>query len=126
MKKSAGISFVSALLAAMVFMLSVSFQAQPVKVAGIWNMTVDTPSGAGTPVFVLKQENDTLITGTYAGQLGESPVKGTIKANKVSLKFYAAEMDIEYIGIVEGNTMKGKVVFGTVGEGTFTGTRKED
>jgi hypothetical protein len=126
MKKSTRISLVSAALSLIVFMLSVSFQAQPVKVAGTWNMTVDTPQGAGTPVFVLKQENDTLLTGTYVGRLGESPVKGTIKANKVSLKFYAAEMDIEYIGIVEGNTMKGKIVFGTVGEGTFTGKRKED
>jgi hypothetical protein len=34
-------------------------------------------------------------------------------------------MDISYSGTVEGNTMKGKVVFGTIGEGTFTGIRKE-
>ena len=59
MKKSTRISLVSAALSLIVFMLSVSFQAQTVKVAGTWNMTVDTPQGAGTPVFVLKQENDT-------------------------------------------------------------------
>jgi hypothetical protein len=105
--------------------LSVSFQTQKPVVTGTWNMTVETSAGTGTPVFVLKQNNDTLITGTYKGQFGEAPVKGSIKVNKISLKFSASDMEISYSGIVDGNTMKGKAVFGTIGEGTFTGIRKE-
>ena len=105
--------------------LSVSFQTQKPAVTGTWNMTVETSAGTGTPVFVLKQNNDTLITGTYKGQFGEAPVKGSIKVNKINLKFSASDMDISYSGIVDGNTMKGKVVFGTMAEGTFTGIRKE-
>jgi hypothetical protein len=105
--------------------LSVSFQPQKAIVTGTWNMTVETSAGSGTPVFILKQENDTLITGTYKGQFGEAPVKGSIKINKISLRFSASDMEISYSGIVDGNTMKGKAVFGTVGEGTFTGIRKE-
>ena len=105
--------------------LSVSFQTQKPVVTGTWNMTVETSAGTGTPVFVLKQNNDTLITGTYKGQFGEAPVKGSIKVNKINLKFSASDMDISYSGIVDGNTMKGKVVFGTMAEGTFTGIRKE-
>ncbi len=89
-------------------------------------MTVETSAGSGTPVFVLKQENDTLITGTYKGQFGEAPVNGTIKFNKINLKFSASDLAMEYTGTVDGNSMKGKVVFGTMGEGTFTGTRKEN
>jgi hypothetical protein len=35
-------------------------------------------------------------------------------------------MDIVYTGTVDGNNMKGKVVFGTMGDGTFTGIKKTD
>ena len=126
MKKSKQIFLFSIAISAIVLMLLVSFQSQPAKVTGTWNMTVETSMGSGTPVFILKQENDTLITGTYKGQFGEAPVKGTIKANKIDLKFEATDMSMEYTGTIEGNNVKGKVVFGTMGEGTFTGIRKEN
>lgn len=125
MKTSKRILISTIAISAIILILSVSFQAQKAIVTGTWNMKVETSAGSGTPVFVLKQENDTLITGTYKGQFGEAPVKGSIRVNKISLKLSASDMDISYSGTVEGNTMKGKVVFGTVGEGTFTGIRKE-
>ena len=125
MKTSKRILISTIAISAIILILSVSFQAQKAIVTGTWNMKVETSAGSGTPVFVLKQENDTLITGTYKGQFGEAPVKGSIRVNKISLKLSASDMDISYSGTVEGNTMKGKVVFGTMGEGTFTGTRKE-
>jgi len=125
MKTSKRILISTIAISAIILILSVSFQAQKAIVTGTWNMKVETSAGSGTPVFVLKQENDTLITGTYKGQFGEAPVKGSIKVNKISLEFSASDMDISYSGIVDGNTMKGKVVFGTVGEGAFTGIRKE-
>jgi hypothetical protein len=125
MKKSKQIFLFSIAISAIALMLSVSFQSQPAKVTGTWNMTVETSMGSGNPVFTLKQENDTLITGTYKGQFGKAPVKGTIKANKIDLKIEATDMSMEYIGTIEGNNVKGKVVFGTIGEGTFTGIRKE-
>jgi hypothetical protein len=126
MKKSGKLFLVLMALSAIVMMLSASFQSKHAKVTGTWNMTVETSAGSGSPVFVLKQENDTLITGTYTGTFGEAPVKGTIKIKNIDLKFSASDMIIEYIGTIEGNTMKGKTVFGTMGEGTFTGTRKEN
>jgi hypothetical protein len=125
MKTSKRILISTIAISSIILILSVSFQAQKAIVTGTWNMKVETSAGSGTPVFVLKQENDTLITGTYKGQFGEAPVKGSIRVNKISLKLSASDMDISYSGTVEGNTMKGKVVFGTVGDGTFTGTRKE-
>jgi hypothetical protein len=125
MKNSRKLFLVSIAFAAIAMMLLVSFQNKKEKVTGTWDMSVETPAGSGTPVFVLKQENDTLLTGTYKGQFGEAPVKGSIKANKIDLKFSASDMTIEYTGTVDGNSMKGKVVFGAMGEGTFTGTRKE-
>jgi hypothetical protein len=126
MKKSKLMFLVSITISVVALTLSVSFQAHPAKVTGTWNMAVETSAGSGTPVFVLRQEGDTLISGTYKGQFGEAPVKGTIKNNKIDLKFSASDMAIEYTGTVDGNSVKGKVVFGTMGEGTFTGTRKEN
>lgn len=109
-----------------IIMIASAFQAQPAKVTGTWNMSVETSAGSGTPVFTLKQENDTLITGNYNGQFGEISVKGTIKANKIVLKFTTNDIEFNYSGTVDGNTMKGKVVIASYGEGTFTGTRKTE
>ncbi len=102
-----------------------SAKAQKPSVTGTWNMSVETSAGSGSPTFVLKQENDTLITGTYSGQLGEAPVKGTIKGNDIRLEFSISGNLIEYTGTIDGDTMKGKVKLGSMAEGTFTGKRKE-
>jgi hypothetical protein len=126
MKKSQKLLFITIVLSAIAMLLSVSFQVQPVKVTGTWNMVVETGQGSGAPVLILKQENDSIITGTYSGQLVEAALKGKIKVNNISLKFTASEIVVEYIGTVDGNNMKGKVIFGSYGEGTFTGKKKEN
>lgn len=96
-------------------------------VTGTWKVTVETQAGSGSPTIMLKQEGENL-TGTYKGQFGEAPLKGTIKGNdiKFSIKVNAQgqELDIEYAGTVDGNTMKGKVKLGDFGEGTFTGKKE--
>jgi hypothetical protein len=108
------------------FVLLVSFNHfQKPRIAGTWDMNVQTSVGNGTPVMILKQENDTLITGTYTGQLGEAPIKGVIKGTDVVLEFTVSSNLIRYTGIVDGDNMKGKVVLGSMGEGTFTGRRRE-
>lgn len=126
MKKSKQSLIVTLVSLAVIIMIASAFQAQPAKVTGTWNMSVETSAGSGTPVFTLKQENDTLITGKYTGQFGEMPVKGTIKANNIVLKFTINDIEFNYSGTVDGNTMKGKVVIASYGEGTFTGTRKTE
>ena len=109
---------------AMLLTISVHAQ-QPINVAGVWNLNVETSAGSGTPEFTIKHSTDSTLEGTYRGQLGETPVKGTLKGNKIFLTFSVSNIDIEYSGTVEGDTMKGKVTLGTMGEGTFTGTRKK-
>lgn len=126
MKKSKQAFLVIISSLAIVIMISSAFQSQPGKVTGTWNMSVETSAGSGTPVFTLKQENDTLITGKYNGQFGEIPVKGTIKKDKIVIKFTTSDIEFEYSGTVDGNSMKGKVVIAAYGEGTFTGTRKTE
>jgi uncharacterized protein with FMN-binding domain len=115
-------------LAVAVFTTSPAGTANTPDVTGTWTMTVETPSGQGTPTFVLAQKDGT-ITGTYTGQFGEAPVTGTIKDNAITMTILIAaqgqEMKVDYIGTVDGDSMSGKVVFGSYGEGTFTGTRKK-
>jgi hypothetical protein len=97
----------------------------PVNVTGTWNIIAESPMGNGTPVIELKHISDTTFIGTYRGQLGETDVKGTIKGNKIYFSFDASGNQIEYDGVVDGDTMKGKLKLGNMGEGTFTGTRKK-
>jgi hypothetical protein len=97
-------------------------------VSGTWKVTVESQAGTGNPTVVLKQDGEQL-TGTYKGQLGEAPLKGTIKGNDISFGFkvnvQGQDLQVDYVGTVEGGkTMKGKVKLGDLGEGTFTGTKE--
>ena len=105
-----------------------SSSATQSDVSGVWNFTVETPAGTGTPVFTLKQEGEK-ITGTYKGQLGEAPVSGTIKGSDVVLMIKVAlqgeETTVTYTGKLTGkDAMSGKAVFGTLGEGTWSAKKK--
>jgi len=106
--------------------ITVSFQVQKINLSGTWNMIVETSQGSGNPVLVLNQVNDSTITGTYSGQFGESSLKGTLKSNNFNIRIPASDITMEYIGTIDGNSMKGRVVFGEYGEGTFTGKKKEN
>ena len=95
------------------------------KLTGTWNFTVETSAGSGSPVFIFNQETETSFTGTYKGQLGEAPVKGTINGKEVKFSFTVNDNLIEYTGTRDGNSMKGTVKLGSMAEGTFQATRKE-
>jgi hypothetical protein len=94
-------------------------------VDGRWLMNVETTMGSGSPTFVLKHVNDSTLTGSYTGALGEAEVKGTINGKKIRLEFTIQANMIEYTGTVDGDTMKGIVKLGTMGEGSFTGKREK-
>ena len=100
------------------------FAQDKINVKGTWTMSVTSDMGSGSPTFVLDHVNDTTITGTYTGQLGESAVKGTLKGNVIHLEFDIQGNLIEYNGTVKDSEMSGKVKLGGMGEGTFTGKRK--
>ena len=100
--------------------------AADANVAGEWDFQVETQAGTGTPHFSLKQDGSN-VTGNYKGQLGEAPVTGTVKGNELTITFkvspQGSELAITYTGTVEGDSIKGKVVLGEMGEGTFTGKK---
>lgn len=98
-------------------------------ITGTWTFHVETPAGAGTPTFVLKQDGEKL-TGKYAGLFGEAPVSGTVQGDKIEIVIEVApeggdKVKITYSGTVESaKSMKGKVTFPNIAEGTWTATRK--
>jgi hypothetical protein len=54
-------------------------------------------------------------------------VTGTVQGNELTLSLkvnaQGTDLAITYSGTVEGNTIKGKVSLGELGEGTFTGKK---
>ena len=103
------------------------FAAHADEVTGTWIMEVATPAGGGQPTFTLQQDGET-VTGTYKGQLGESPVSGTLKNDAIDLAFKVNGMmgtlDVRYTGTVDGEEMSGSVSLGALGNGTFKGRRQ--
>jgi hypothetical protein len=103
-------------------------QDKPADVAGAWQLEIDLGGNAATPGLTLKQDGEKL-TGVYSSQLlGEQQVTGNIKGNDITFGFQASfdgnAVKVTYTGTVDKDTMKGKVVFGDLGEGTFTGKKK--
>ncbi len=103
----------------------------PVKidVTGVWAFEVQTEAGAGTPVVTFKQEGEKL-TGHYSSSvLGEAELAGSIKGTAIEFTVEASvqgtAVAVAFTGTVdEANSMKGKVSFSGLGEGTFTAKRK--
>lgn len=104
----------------------VTAYAADANVTGTWSMTVEVQGTTGNPTFTLKQQG-TEVSGTYKGSMGEAPVTGSVKGNEITLKYKGStqgvELDVTYAGTVEGDTMKGKINFGGMAEGTFSGKK---
>jgi hypothetical protein len=124
MKKSFNVSLF--VILAITGIVTLSFQVKKINVSGTWNMAVQTDGGSGNPVLVLKHMNDSVLSGTYSGQFGTSDLKGILRGNKISLSITISDFTMDYIGTVDSDNMKGKVVFGDYGEGTFTGKKKTE
>ena len=111
------------LIAAAIAGCMVSFAALAADVSGNWNVTIETPQGARTPTMTLVQKGEE-VTGTYHSQRGDMPMTGSLKGNDLKLSYTMGagdrSMTINYEGTVEGDSIKGKVVMGQMGEGTFT------
>ena len=101
--------------------------ATRVDISGPWLFEVISPAGTGTPTITFTQSGDTL-TGQYVGQLGEAPVKGTLKGDQLSFEFDVALQDakihVVYTGVATKDALEGTAAFGDFGQGTFTARRK--
>jgi len=100
-----------------------------IDVTGAWAFEVQTEAGTGTPTVTFKQEGEKL-TGHYSSAfLGEAELAGTVKGAAIEFSVSASvqgnAVTLTFAGTVDdANSMKGKVSFAGMGEGTFTGKRK--
>jgi len=121
------ITAITIFTAAFLLATALTVGAQSTNVSGNWKLAFETPNGAANPSLVLKQEGEKL-TGTYKGRFGESPLEGAVKGKEikftVKVNAQGQEFLLDYAGTVEGDTMKGKVKFGDMGEADFTGKKE--
>lgn len=93
-------------------------------ISGNWTFTVDLGGQGGSPKFTFQQKGETL-TGTYAGQLGEAKLNGSVKGEKVVFQFESSGIVAVYSGtIVSATEMKGKADYGGQAEGTWTAKKQ--
>ena len=94
---------------------------------GTWAIEAHHSAGTSTPTVTITQTGEKL-SGKYVGSYGESELVGTIKDNKEFT--FTVEIGTEqkvkvvYTGTLDGETIKGALTMGEMGEGTFTGKRK--
>jgi hypothetical protein len=130
--RHAGISLIGVAIAALAIWPAGRAAAQApakVDVTGAWAFEVQTEAGTGTPLVTFKQDGERL-TGHYSSSvLGEAELSGSIKGTAIEFTVEASvqgnAITVTFTGTVDdAGTMKGKVSFAGLGEGTFTGKRK--
>jgi hypothetical protein len=95
--------------------------------SGNWVLTTESQMGSQDADMTVTQTGKALA-GKVSSQMGETDLTGTLDGSAVAFGFsisvQGTDLRIDYSGAVEGDTMKGKAVFGSFGEGTFTAKRK--
>jgi hypothetical protein len=94
-----------------------------IDVTGTWESTVESPQGTLVSKATYKQEGETL-TGTHVGQMGELPLKGTVKGDQISYTLTVdvggQSLTITYSGKVSGDTITGTAEFSGMGSGAWS------
>ena len=101
--------------------------AKATDVTGTWELNVESPMGSRASDAVFTQSGETL-GGKMVSARGEVPLTGTIKGDAVTfginVNVQGQNLQIDYTGTVTGDTMSGTVVFGSFGDGKWTGKKK--
>jgi hypothetical protein len=102
--------------------------AKVMDVSGTWELNVESPMGSRASDAIFTQTGETL-GGKMVSPRGETPLTGTISGDTVkfgiNVNVQGQNLQIDYAGTVTGDTMSGTVVFGSFGDGKFTGKRKQ-
>lgn len=102
--------------------------AKVTDVSGTWELNVESPMGSRASDAIFTQAGETL-GGKMVSPRGEVPLNGTIKGEAITfglnVNVQGQNLQIDYTGTVTGDTMSGTVVFGSFGDGKWTGKRKQ-
>ena len=98
-----------------------------VDITGSWEMTVESPQGTMVITANFKQDGE-VLTGTHISEMGEAPLKGTVKGADVeytlTLDMGGQQMSIVHKAKVDGDTMKGSADIEGMGAIAFTAKKK--
>jgi hypothetical protein len=102
-----------------IFFSSVAFTPAP-NIEGNWKMSVIGENLS--PTYTLIQSGNAL-TGTFRAPLGDFPLTGTVKGNKVSFSAKFRGKSLDFAGTVNGETMKGIADIPMKGRRNWTATK---
>lgn len=95
--------------------------------SGEWVLTTESQMGAQDALMTVRQTGSALA-GTIDDKGGRVNYTGSLNGAAVAFDFtinvHGTDLKLDYAGTIEGDTIKGKAVFGQFGEGTFTAKRK--
>jgi hypothetical protein len=91
---------------------------------GTWQVAVVLDAGSGAATFNFKQTGEAL-TGTYTGTFGSSQVTGTVKGDQIEWSFDNDQVGhVTYQGSIDAaGKIKGTVIYGQLGKGSFAGEK---
>jgi hypothetical protein len=123
MKKTAfGFLILFAALAA-----AASSQEDKSIIAGVWEVTFETPMGARTYIAGFVQDNDTLKVTMKSAQGTEMKGEGKLQGNEASWSVVVngpmGEIVLAFKGKIDGEAMAGTVTMGDVGDTDFKAKR---
>jgi hypothetical protein len=102
--------------------------AKITDVSGTWELNVESPMGSRASDAIFTQTGETL-GGKMVSPRGEVPLTGSVDGDSVkwgiNVNVQGQNLQIDYTGTVTGDTMSGTVVFGSFGDGKWTGKRKQ-
>jgi hypothetical protein len=102
--------------------------AKVTDVTGTWELNVESPMGSRASDAIFTQTGETL-GGKMVSPRGEVPLTGSVSGDTVkfgiNVNVQGQSLQIDYTGTVTGDTMSGTVVFGSFGDGKWTGKRKQ-
>jgi hypothetical protein len=102
--------------------------AKVTDVSGTWELNVESPMGSRASDAIFTQSGESL-GGKMVSPRGEVPLTGTVSGDTVkfgiNVNVQGQNLQIDYTGTVTGDTMSGTVVFGSFGDGKWTGKRKQ-
>jgi hypothetical protein len=109
--------------------LAAAAAAQEAKptIAGVWEVTFETPMGARTYMAAFVQDQDALKVTMKSAQGTEMKGEGKIKNNEVAWSVIVngpmGEIVLAFKGKLDGEAMAGTVTMGDAGEADFKAKR---
>jgi len=115
------------LVPALVFTAAARAQETQSDIAGVWEVSFETPMGARTYMAAFVQDKDALKVTMKSAQgtemKGEGKIKGSEAAWSVVVNAPMGEIVLSFKGKIAGETMAGTVSMGEAGEADFKAKR---